>query len=100
MNKIQALPLGISSFKSLRENDYLYIDKTKLLLDLVRGTRYNFLSRPRRFGKSLLVSTLKELFSGNRDLFKGLWIDTDSDYQWPVHPVVYIDINRVDKGSP
>jgi hypothetical protein len=63
------------------------------------GTRYYFLSRPRRFGKSLLISTLKELFLGNRELFKGLWIDS-SDYKWQKHPVVHLDFSAIAHDTP
>ena len=69
------------------EQGYLYIDKTKCLYDLIKG-RFYFLSRPRRFGKTLLISTLAELFTGNRSLFKDLWID-QSDYKWKEYPVIH-----------
>jgi hypothetical protein len=73
MNK---LPIGISTLTKLLEENYIYVDKTKLLAALVlNSSQYCFLSRPRRFGKSLLVSTLKEIFSGNQAVFKGLWIE-------------------------
>ena len=68
------LPIGIQTFRNLREADAHYEDKTRLIESLVqRGSRY-FLSRLRRFGKSLLISTLKELFEGNEPLFEGLYI--------------------------
>ena len=71
---MQVLPLGTQNFKIVRENNYLYVDKTKHIYDLTETGRIYFLSRPRRFGKSLLVSTMKELFEGNKKLFKGLYI--------------------------
>ena len=83
---------SISSFRELREKNALYVDKTKQMYDLLRdGEKYFFLSRPRRFGKSLLCSTLAELFKGNRELFNGLWID-GSDWQWQQHPIIYLDM--------
>jgi len=100
MENKKPLPLGISSFRTVRKDNFLYIDKTEILLKLVRGTRYNFFARPRRFGKSLTLSTLASIFAGEKELFDGLFIARDTTYQWPVHPVVYIDMNDVDKSSP
>ena len=72
---LQRLPLNKQDFRKIVENNLLYVDKTKYITDLLTsGGTYFFLSRPRRFGKSLLVSTLKEIFEGNRDLFKDLYI--------------------------
>jgi Predicted AAA-ATPase len=68
------LPIGIQDFSTLIEGNYLYIDKTKYILDLIAKGRFYFLSRPRRFGKSLLLSTLSEIFAGKRELFEGLYI--------------------------
>ncbi|MFW5891751.1 MAG: AAA family ATPase, partial [bacterium] len=62
------LPIGIQSFKKIREYDYLYVDKTKNMVNFANKGGYYFLSRPRRFGKSLLVSTLEEIFKGNKEL--------------------------------
>ncbi|HLP45450.1 MAG TPA: AAA family ATPase [Candidatus Kapabacteria bacterium] len=84
------LPLSIQTFRDFIEQDYIYVDKTKQIHDLfATGGKYYFLSRPRRFGKSLLVSTLKEIFSGNKELFKGLWIY--DKIQWQSFPVIHID---------
>jgi hypothetical protein len=92
------LPLGVQDFKKLREDDLLYIDKTALLYEPVQKGGYYFLSRPRRFGKSLLISTLHELFEGNKALFKGLWIEDKID--WQKHPVIRIDFSAIDyKGN-
>jgi hypothetical protein len=88
---MKKLPLGLQAFSTLIEDGCVYVDKTKYIYELIQGY-YVFFSRPRRFGKSLLCSTLQELFSGNRDLFKGLWIDKNTDYSWPVHPVIYLDL--------
>lgn len=67
-------PIGMQSFDQIREEGYLYVDKTELVYDLVSKGKIYFLSRPRRFGKSLLISTLKHYFLGHRELFKGLAI--------------------------
>ena len=68
-------PIGIQNFESLRKDGYLYIDKTRLIYKLVSEGRYYFLSRPRRFGKSLLISTLEAYFQGKKELFNGLAIE-------------------------
>lgn len=91
--KISEYPLGIQSFKELRSNDCIYIDKTELIYDLLSGTKFYFLSRPRRFGKSLLVSTLEEFFLGNRELFKGLAIDSLIPGEWERHAVLHFDLS-------
>ena len=67
-------PIGIQSYESLRRDGYVYVDKTALIYQLVTTGRYYFLSRPRRFGKSLLISTLQAYFEGKRELFEGLAI--------------------------
>ena len=69
-------PIGIQDFIKIIESDYLYIDKTKIIFDLITSCSYYFLSRPRRFGKSLLLTTIKEIYSGSKDLFAGFWIET------------------------
>ena len=86
---MQQLPIGISSFSEIRNKDYLYVDKTALIEQLVTSGRYYFLSRPRRFGKSLLVDTLKELFEGNEVLFRGLHLHPHWDWS-KKHPVINI----------
>ena len=68
------LPIGVQSFEDLRKNDYLYIDKTKYIEQLLQGKVY-FLSRPRRFGKSLFLSTFAAYFRGQKELFKGLYLE-------------------------
>ncbi|MDR1302062.1 MAG: ATP-binding protein [Treponema sp.] len=89
---MQALPTGIQSFEKLRKGKYLYIDKTKQILRLIeRGTVF-FLSRPRRFGKSLLVSTLQALFQGRKDLFEGLYIVDKVDWN-KRYPVIKLDLS-------
>jgi hypothetical protein len=69
---MKTLPLGIQTFSKIVESDLLYVDKTGHIVSLVKNYSYVFLSRPRRFGKSLLLSTIKEFFSGNKDHFVGL----------------------------
>ena len=93
--KLQKLPLDLSTFKELRESNYLYVDKTQYAYDLITGGRRFFLSRPRRFGKSLFVSTLKEILLGKKELFEGLWIHS-SDYQWKEHGVIALDFSGLD----
>ena len=82
----------MQSFESIRQNNFLYVDKTKHIYSLANSNRYYFLSRPRRFGKSLLLSTLKAYFLGKKELFKGLYIET-VEKQWTEYPVIYLDLN-------
>ena len=86
-------PIGIQSFVEIRSLGSIYVDKTALVHELVDTGKYYFLSRPRRFGKSLLISTLHEYFIGNRAIFKGLDIDRLEPGEWPSHPVLHIDFN-------
>ena len=85
-------PIGIQSFEKLREDGYVYVDKTELIYNLVHGGTIYFLSRPRRFGKSLLISTLENYFLGRRDLFEGLAISS-LEKEWLEYPVFRIDFN-------
>ena len=88
------LPVTTSTFRDIITNGFLYVDKTRYLYDLIRYPKgVYFLARPRRFGKSLMISTLEEIFRGNRDLFHGLWLD-GSDYKWESRPVIRIDFSR------
>ena len=87
---MKPLPIGISTLRMLIENDFTYVDKTGILLSLVKGPGRYFLSRPRRFGKSLLVDTFKQLFEGNEPLFRGLAIHDSWDWS-KQYPVVKID---------
>lgn len=86
------LPVGISTFSTIRTEGYVYVDKTALIHRLVEQGRYYFLSRPRRFGKSLLVDTLKELFEGNEALFQGLAVQPVWDWS-KKHPVIHVTFN-------
>ena len=89
-NKIY--PIGIQSFEKIRRNGYFYIDKTALIYRLVKTGSYYFLSRPCRFGKSLLISTLEAYFSGVRALFEGLALE-QLEKEWKKHPVLHLDLN-------
>ncbi len=86
-------PVGIQTFEKIRNGDYLYIDKTDIIYKLCHNYNYVFLSRPRRFGKSLLVSTFREYFSGNQELFKGLKIE-NLEKDWIKYPVLHFNMSR------
>lgn len=83
--EIRKLPIGIQSFEDLRNNDYVYVDKTALLYQLVTTGKPYFISRPRRFGKSLFLSTLEAYFLGKRHLFKDLAIEK-LEQDWKTYP--------------
>ena len=85
-------PIGIQSFSGIRNNGYVYVDKTAALYKLASTGKYYFLSRPRRFGKSLLVSTMEAYFSGKKDLFKGLAIES-LEKDWTEYPVLHFDFS-------
>lgn len=93
-------PIGIQNFSKLINGGYLYIDKTMYIHRLSVTGGYYFLSRPRRFGKSLLASTMEEYFRGNRDLFKGLAIDRLQPEKWIKHPVLHLDFTQRGYNSP
>ena len=89
------LPIGIQTFREVRQDGCYYVDKTRHIAALADGGKHYFLSRPRRFGKSLLLDTLKELFEGSRELFKGLAIH--GRWDWSVRsPVVRLDFSQGD----
>ena len=92
----QKYPVGIQSFSEIRQNGYVYIDKTDYIHKLISRGKYYFLSRPRRLGKSLLLSTLEAFFRGKRELFKGLAIDSHDDITWEEYPVLHLDLNAQD----
>lgn len=96
---LQNLPIGIQNFEKIREGNYLYVDKTALVYKLVSTGSYYFLSRPRRFGKSLLLSTLHSYFDGRRDLFEGLAI-SELEQKWEKCPVLHLDLNAQKYESP
>ena len=86
------LPIGIQTFSDIREGNFLYVDKTALVYKLVSENKYVFLSRPRRFGKSLLTSTLEAYFAGRKDLFRGLAIE-QLEQEWMSYPIFHLDLN-------
>ena len=90
----QRLPIGIQSFEKLREDHLLYVDKTEVIHRLIEAGNYFFLSRPRRFGKSLTLSTVKALFQGEKTLFEGLWIADHWDWE-AQHPVIHISFSSI-----
>ncbi len=79
---MQKLPVDIQTFETIREDGYLYVDKTRFIHRMVDQGRFFFLSRPRRFGKSLTVSTLNCLFQGRKELFEGPWIMEHGNWEW------------------
>ena len=88
------LPVGIQSFEEIRKEGYLYVDKTDIIWQLAnRGKKYNYLSRPRRFGKSVLVDTLEAYFTGKKELFEGLKI-MELETEWVKRPVIRLDMSR------
>jgi hypothetical protein len=91
---MKKLPIGKQEFKSLIEDNCIYVDKTEYLLKLIDSTAPIFLSRPRRFGKSLMVNTFKELFKGNKELFKNTYAYNHWDFK-QVHPVIRLDLSQV-----
>lgn len=89
-------PIGIQNFEKLIREQFLYVDKTEYIYRLTRKSGYYFLSRPRRFGKSLFLSTLEAFFLGKRELFRGLAIERHGDVEWDEYPVLYLDLNAKD----
>ena len=85
-------PIGIQDFEDLRRKGFIYVDKTRQVFELADTGKYYFLGRPRRFGKSLLLSTMEAYFLGKKELFSGLALETLED-EWPVHPVLHLDLN-------
>jgi hypothetical protein len=94
MNKLPKLPIGIQSFERIRREGYLYVDKTQHLVDLIDNGSVYFLSRPRRFGKSLMLSTFEALFAGKKQLFQGLYAAEFFDRpEYRIHPVIHLDMS-------
>jgi len=89
-NKIY--PIGIQNFEKIRQDGYFYVDKTALMYQMVKTGSYYFLSRPRRFGKSLLISTLEAYFQGKKELFAGLMVEK-LEKDWIEHPILHLDLN-------
>ncbi|WP_455634011.1 AAA family ATPase, partial [Parabacteroides sp.] len=95
-NKIY--PIGIQNFEKIRRDGYFYVDKTALVYQLAKSGSYYFLSRPRRFGKSLLLSTLEAYFEGKKELFAGLAIE-ELEKNWERYPVLHLDLNTQEYNS-
>ncbi|MDR1097148.1 MAG: AAA family ATPase, partial [Tannerella sp.] len=95
---MQQLGVDTQSFEKLRSRNCLYVDKTEVIYRMITGGRIYFLSRPRRFGKSLLVSTLEALFKRKKDLFKGLYIY--DKWEWEEYPVITIDWTEINHSTP
>jgi len=95
---MRKLPLNVSSFIEIRANNQIYVDKTKYILDLLNTSKFAFLSRPRRFGKSLTVSTLAALFEGKKELFKGLYIYDKWDFK--KYPILWFDFSGIANDTP
>jgi hypothetical protein len=98
MEALKNLPIGVQNFEKLRRDGYLYVDKTEQLYRLAHEGSFYFLSRPRRFGKSMLLSTLHAYFAGQKDLFEGLAIER-LEKDWTAHPVLHLDLNLIKKGD-
>lgn len=92
-------PLGIQTFEDIRTEGYLYMDKTAMIYEIVKNGKYYFLSRPRRFGKSLLISTLEAYFQGKRELFEGLAIGS-LEQEWTAYSVLHLDLNAEKFTTP
>ena len=92
-------PIGIQNFEKIRKDGYFYVDKTALVYQLVKTGSYYFLSRPRRFGKSLLISTLEAYFQGKKELFEGLAME-QLEKDWITYPILHIDLNTQKYDTP
>ena len=92
MEQMRKLPIGIQTFDKLREGNFLYVDKTAMIYQIASTSTPYFLSRPRRFGKSLLLSTFEAYFQGRKDLFQGLAIE-QLEKEWEEYPVLHLDLN-------
>ncbi|MGM9674006.1 MAG: AAA family ATPase, partial [Bacteroidaceae bacterium] len=93
MNELKRLPVGIQTFSEIKNLDMLYVDKTEYIWNMINLSKYIFLSRPRRFGKSLLVSTIQAYFEGKKELFKGLTIER-LEKEWVEYPVLRFDMSQ------
>ena len=96
---MKKLPIGIQNIREILEEGYCYVDKTHFAKKLIDEGKHYFLSRPRRFGKSLFVNTLEHIFKGNKELFKACQI-YESDYNWQEYPVLHFDLSRIANTSP
>lgn len=98
MENNRKYPIGIQNFESLRRDGYIYVDKTRHVCELVNTGRYYFLSRPRRFGKSLFLSTLQAYFEGKKELFEGTYL-ASQEKEWLEYPVLKLDLNAENYGA-
>lgn len=98
--KKKKLPVGIPDFETIRQDGYVYVDKTEAIYRMISEGKFYFLSRPRRFGKSVLVSTLRSLFQARKELFDALWIATQSDWNWQESPVILFDFTGIANDTP
>jgi hypothetical protein len=96
---LKPLPIGIQTYSDLITGGFLYIDKTEYIYNMIKHKGYYFLSRPRRFGKSLLISTLEAIFLGKKELFNGLWIEK-TEYEWEKYPVIRLDFTQIYNKEP
>lgn len=99
VNLMRKLPIGIQTFEDIRKENYLYVDKTAFVWQMANEGKPYFLSRPRRFGKSLLLSTFEAYFQGRKDLFEGLAIEK-METEWKKYPVLHLDLNAEKYDSP
>ena len=99
MEKTRRYPLGIQTFSEIIKENYYYVDKTAIIHQMVSTYKYVFLSRPRRFGKSLLVSTLASYFRGEKELFKGIAIES-LEKEWKKYPVIHLSLASVKEIEP
>ncbi|MCP4105125.1 MAG: ATP-binding protein [Desulfobacteraceae bacterium] len=100
MPTLKKLPIGIHSLETFARDRCLYVDKTEHIFRMVNEGVFYFLARPRRFGKSLLVSILRCLFRANKELFEGLWIAEHNRWEWKEYPVIIIDFNELTHDTP
>jgi hypothetical protein len=89
---VRKYPIGIQNFGEVRRDGYAYVDKTALMYKMMSEGKYYFLSRPRRFGKSLFLSTLEAYFDGEKELFEGLAV-SQLEQEWRKHPILHLDLN-------
>ncbi len=89
-------PIGLQDFGEVRRGGYVYVDKTAEIIKVIRSSKYAFLSRPRRFGKSLTVATMAELYSGTGELFDGLYAQDHWDFAVMQRPVIWVQFSKID----
>ncbi len=97
---MKRLPVDLQSFEALRQDNCLYVDKTAYIQKMLEAGRYFFISRPRRFGKSLMISVLRCFFENKKELFNDLWITKHSNWKWEEYPVVVLDFNVINHDTP